>query len=221
MKYRILSPFLLLLTVSACTTINIIELVIPSQPAAPDSTDEVDIQTPFPTQTVLAEPLASESANNVSREVDQMPVFLEMIQTTIMGEKPRHGPSLGVGPNIYIYNSDSQVLALRQTIVVNPSTELLIGITNILQTPNQEYTKREIVQYPSMQPVLIEVSAFDAETGAITMIYEGDEFNLLVGESRTFKQAGEHPKASKLITVISNHGPLAEIQPVSSDGSWR
>jgi len=192
-------------------------------PAAPDSSNEVDVQTPFPTQTGIAEPPANEPDDDGTRESgaeDQMPVFLEVIQTTIMGEKTGQGPSLGVGPNIYFYNSDSQVLVLNQAIVVGPSTELLIGMTNILQTPDQEYTKREIGQYPSMKPALIQITAFDAETGTITVFYEGEEFALTEGESRSFKQVAKINIPS-VITVFSNHGQLEEIQSVSSDGSWR
>jgi hypothetical protein len=104
---------------------------------------------------------------------------------------------------------------------VNPSADLIIGVVNILQTPDQEYTKREIVQYPSMQPALIQVVTYNVETGTITVLIGDEMFNLAAGESRTFKQIGDEPKTSTLITVISNHGQLEEIQYISSDGSWR
>jgi len=223
-SYKSLFLFLLVFAIPACAPVGASEPITPSQPAAPDSSNEVDIQSPFlPTQTVIIEPPTIEPATDETRESgtdNQMPVFLEMIQTTIMGENPGQGPSLGVGPNIYFYNPDSQVLALNQAIVLEQSTELLIGVETILQTPDQEYTKREIVQYPSMQPALIQIVAFDAETGTITILYESEMFDLTVGEGRTYKQVAK-TDVPRVITVFSNHGQLAEVQSVSSDGSWR
>jgi hypothetical protein len=72
-----------------------------------------------------------------------------------------------------------------------------------------------------MQPVLIQISAFDVETGILKLVYAGEPFSLSPGESRSFKQIGSDANASTIITVVSNHGSLVDIQLASSDGSWR
>ena len=51
-------------------------------------------------------------------EGDHMPMFLEVTQTTIMGENSEQSPVLGVGPTVYFYSPDSRVLMLHSTITL-------------------------------------------------------------------------------------------------------
>ena len=151
-------------------------------------------------------------------EGDQMPNFLEITRTSIIGENSGQIPVIGVGPTIYFYSPDSKVLMLHQTLTLESATGLLIGLNTILQTPGEVYEKREIFQFPSAQPALIQIVAFDAGTGFLKLVYAGNTFDLTPGESRSFKQVGGN---STVITIFSNHGSLADIQPISSDGSMR
>jgi len=224
MESKSLFILLLILTISACTALQDNEPLASTPTTSPDSSNEFDLHTPFPTPTEISERTTLELADNEFRESgigEQMPVFLEVIQTTVMSDNTGQGPSLGVGPNFYFYSPENQVLALNPTVALEPDTELLIGVVAILRTPNQEYEKREVVQYPSMQPALIQIADLDTGTNTVTILFDDEKLNLSVGESHTFKQAMGGSKTSTLITVISNHGQLAEIQPVSSDGSWR
>ena len=187
-------------------------------------TDLVSAATSVPAQETLIQPTPENPVTNTTidlQEVNPMPIFLEVTQTTIMNKDSAQGPTIGVGPTIYFYHLDSKVLMLHSTIILEPTTELLVGVNTILKTPNQVYEKREIVQFPSMQPALIQISAFDAETGMLNLVYAGETFNLSPGENRTFKQIGSDSNASTVITIIANHGSLADIQPASPDGSWR
>lgn len=224
MKHHILFSFLLIVAISACTAVVDNEAEVLTQPAAPDSSDEVDLPTSFPTQTILLEPTPVESFEDetgVLGKGNQMLIFLEVIQTTSMGEKSGQGPAIGVGPHIYLYDPDNKVLSLNETIVVEPETELLIGGATVLQTPNQEYEKREISQFPSMQPAVIQIIALDMEAGMLHLKYDNETFTLAPGESRTFKQTGDVSNATNVVTIVTNHGYIADIQLISPDSSWR
>ena len=188
------------------------------------STDLVAAATSIPTQVNSFQPIPKNPDENETEPLwkgDQMPIFLEVTQTTIMSGNSAQSPVIGVGPTIYFYNQDSGVLILHSTITIESTTELLIGVNTVLQTPGQVYEKREIVQFPFAQPALIQISAFDAKTGILKLVYTGETFNLSPGESRTFKQVGSDSNASTVITVVSYHGLLADIQLTSSDDSWR
>jgi len=186
--------------------------------------NQVEIITPFPTQLTEIKPLSATpvvNENSSNWAGDQMPVFLEVTQITIMKKDPARSLSLNIGPTIYFYNQDDKILMLASSIALDAKTDLLIGVINVLQTPDREYTKGEIIQYPSMKPTQIQIRTFDIKTGAITILYEGQEVELAPGESNTFKQVGSDTESLTLITKISNYGHLADIQPTSPDGSWR
>ena len=187
-------------------------------------TDQAEVVPSVPAQENVSQPTLENPiaiATSTLWKGAQMPIFLEVTQATTMNKDSAQGPTIGVGPTIYFYHPNSKVLMLHSTITLELTTELLIGVNTVLKTPNQVYEKREIVQFPSMQPALIQISAFDAKTGILNLVYAGEIFNLSPGESRTFKQFGSDASSSTVITKVLNHGPLADIQPASPDGSWR
>lgn len=174
--------------------------------------------------TVPAHPTSGNSFGNEDGGLwkgEQMPVFVEVTQTTIMGSNSDQDPTFGVGPAIYFYSPENKVLTLHSMVALESKTEVLIGVTSILQTPGQVFEKREIVQFPSAQPASIQIAAFNKNNGSIEFVYKNENFNLSPGESRTFKQVGDGSNTLTVIASISNHGHLVDIQPVSSDGSWR
>lgn len=182
-------------------------------------TDQVEMQTPFSNQPTPRDPVENEI--EIPWDDAQMPIFLEVIQTTSMGEKSVQSPTFGVGPAIYFYNPENNVLMLHPTITQKSKTEVLVGLTSILQTPGQVFEKREIIQFPSAQPVLIHIASFDKDTGIINLAYGNESFVLSPGESRTFKQGGSNTKNLTLITIVWNHGRPTDIQMNLADGSWR
>jgi hypothetical protein len=202
------------------------DAVLPSPVSTPHifPTDMVATAISAPTQVNALQPTPE---NPDKTEIgtlwkgDQMPIFLEVTQTTIMKTDSAQGPTLGVGPAVYFYNPDENVLRLQSTITLAFTTELLIGMNNVLQTPGQVYEKKALIQYPSAQSDLIQISAFDAETGMLRFVFDGEAYDLPAGESHTFKQVGSEPDTSTVITVVSNHGLLSDIQLTSPDGSWR
>ena len=215
-----------LITMTGCQSVVLDEGTLTANAPTPLAlqTAQVEVVTSVPSQTPLAQATSEYPATNASEvpwEGDQMPVFLEVIQTTSMGENFVQSPAIGVGPAIYFYNPDSKVLMLNPSIKLESTTELLLGIIQVLQTPDQTYEKREIIQYPSAQPVLIQVAAHDKVTDTLTIFYGDEKFDLAPGEKRIFKQFGGDSNTPGTITIISNHGRLTEVQPISSDGSLR
>ena len=187
-------------------------------------TAQVEVVTSVPSQTPLAQAASENPAtitSGVPWEDDQMPVFLEVTQTTMMGNNGVQSPTYGVGPSQYFYQPEIKVLMLHPTITLEPTTEVLVGLATILQTPGQVFDNREIVQFPSTQPTSINIASFDKNTEVIELAYGNERFDLSAGQSRTFKQVGDGSNTSTIITVISNHGRLTEIQQLSSDGSLR
>ena len=223
---KILIYFMIAIFFAGCRPANL-DNVVPSPPTLTPHLSRTDLTAtaiPIPTQadtfqsapeTPIADEIATSSKGN------QMPVFLEMAQTTILGADSTQGPVLAVGPAVYSYNPDGKLLMLHSTITLDPSTKLIIGVSEILQTPNQVYDKKAIIQFPSAQPATLEISAFDVETGVLNIAYAGETFNLSPGESHSFKQVSKDANPSTIITIITNYGQLAGIQPVSPEGSWR
>lgn len=223
---KILIYFMIAIFFAGCRPANS-DNVVPSPSTLTPHLSRTDLTAtaiPIPTQADTFQS-APETPNagetETSSKGDQMPVFLEMTQTTILSADSTQGPVLAVGPAVYNYNSDSKLLMLGSTITLDSSTELIIGVSDILQTPNQVYDKKAIIQFPSAQPATFEISAFDIETGVLNLTYAGDTFNLSPGESRSFKQVGKDANPSTIITIITNYGQLAGIQSVSPEGSWR
>lgn len=219
MKYRQLFSLIVILLISACETGTRFEPTTSKQPT-PHLTNEIDLPTIVPTQTILPDPNPIESAEKEAENKwkgNQVPIFLEITQTTIMNNDSAQGPTLGVGPTIYFYHPDSKILMLHSTITCEPTTELFVGVNNIFQTPNQIYEKKTIIQYPSAQPDLIQISFFDLETGIIKLVYADEAFTLSPGESRTFKQISNNSKAPMIILNITNHGQLIRIQRITGN----
>jgi hypothetical protein len=213
-----------LFLLTACLTPNASESGSDSTTPRVFQTDQVETSAPVPTQTILFQPTPENPAENETgtlRSGGQVLIFLEVTQTTILGENSVQSPVVGVDPVIFFYDPDSKVLLLHPTITVASTTGLLIGVMTVLQTPDQVYEKREIVQFPSVQPGLIQIAAFDAKAGTVNLVYADETYNLSPGESRTFKQIGGGSNTLTVITLIVNHGHLTDIQPVSPDGSWR
>jgi len=188
------------------------------------STDQVEPVTSAPTLADIFQPTPVKTVTSQTDtlwEGQQMPIFLEVTQTIIMKTDSGQGPTIGVGPIIYFYNPESKVLMVHPTIAINLETALLVGVNAILQTPDQAYEKREIIQYPPGGTALIQISALDAETGTLDLVYVDETFSLSLGESRTFKQVGSGANNVTIVTIISNHGHLANVQMISSEDSWR
>jgi hypothetical protein len=129
-------------------------------------------------------------------------------------------PNIGVGPAVYIYQKDNQVLYLQSTIEVDAGTQLLIGQNDILQTPDMTYERKVILQYPTQQFTLIQVAGYEPNTGTMTLNYGGVIFSLSPGDSWTDKQVAEGGTPT-LITTVTNYGRLNGIETLTTDGSPR
>ena len=149
-----------------------------------------------------------------------MPIFLEITQTTILSTGSSQVPTIGVGPAVYIYQSDNRVLYLQSSIEVDPGTQLLIGQNDILQTPDMTYERKGILQYPTETFTLMQVAGYEPDTGTLTLVYGGETFSLSPGESWTDKQVAEGGTPT-LITTVTNYGRLNGIEVLAIDGSPR
>lgn len=223
---KLLVYLILLILTTGCQPVRADEYVAPSSTSTLhiSQTAPVETSASFPTQVTLRQPtldISNENNNIPLSESDSMPIFLEVIQTTLMSEDAAQNPALSVGPTIYFYDQDSRILTLSSAINLETSTELFIGVATVLQTSREMYEKKEIIQYPSTQTTLIQISALDAETGILNLVYADETFSLSPGDSRTFKQVSDDSKTSTVITLVSNHGHLTDIRSISPDGSWR
>lgn len=214
-------------SISFCFFCFVLLIVSGCQPiAAERETQKTDMRTPPATAvTQTREPQTAEqnpaTAAPTTGKSDQMPVFLEVIQTTSLDKNSVQSPVIGVGPATYFYDPESKILTVNPSIILESATELIIGVNEIFRTPGQVFEKKEIVQYPSAQPALIQIVAADRASDRLTILFAGEQFGLAPGESRSFKKLRTDSNSSAVITIISNYGRPIEIQPFSSDGSLR
>jgi hypothetical protein len=151
---------------------------------------------------------------------DQMPIFLEITITTILNQSSNHSPEFPVGPQVYTFDPNRNILAMNPAIEIIPNTEVIIGVLDVLETPTQSFEKKEIIQYPSSQPLMLEIRGIDGENGKVTAQYAGETFSLAPLESLTFKNTVDD-SSTTVVTTINNLGWLTEIQTLNSDSSWR
>ena len=145
-----------------------------------------------------------------------MPIFVEVVQTTVVSNNAMEKPVISVGPAQYFYNADNKVLYLHPSRVLESTTEPLVGEMAILKTSDQTYEKREIVQFSSTQPGLVYIASLDGETGIVSLTFGDEPLNLSPGESRTFKQDYEVMKKTLicftlLINEKSKRGRLSSL----------
>jgi len=129
---------------------------------------------------------------------------------------------LNVGTNTaFAYNPDSKILLLRPTYTIDPSAEVLIGLSTIVKLPDLGYVKGELFQIPlSANPPLTIVDV-EGKTGNLTIEYEGEIYQLVPGQSRSFKKIGPDPQSPALISTVTNHGRPAVIEAFTEDANWR
>lgn len=147
-------------------------------------------------------------------ESGKLPIFVEVIQTYLLSGSTLETPLTDVPPNgVFAFNPNGQILLLlRPSITIFPETKVLIGQTTVIQSPNQTLVRGELFQVPLSDTGLIKVIAVDAETGALTLAYGDQTFELHPGQSRSFKQTGD--QAATEITIVTNAGRLASIEPL-------
>jgi len=225
MRTKLVCLILLILT-TGCQPVRTDEYATPASSPSPRISQTVPVQafTSFPTQEILLRQTPEISDENKIipiHESDSMPIFLEVTQTTIMGENAVLSSVIGIGPIIYFYDPDNRILSLNTAITLESTTELLVGIKTVLQTSREIFEKREIIQYPAEQSALIQTLTLDTESGKINLIYADETFSLSPGEGRTFKQVSDNSKTPIIVIMISNHGYLTGIQSVFPNGSWR
>ncbi|MEJ2487361.1 MAG: hypothetical protein P8Y68_16675 [Anaerolineales bacterium] len=198
--------------------------VLSSEPDGKNSETPVSTANEISTEvddSVLPTKESSDSNEAITlTEGNEMPIFLEITQTTILSTGSSQVPNIGVGPAVYIYQSDNRVLYLQSSIEVDPGTQLLIGQNDILQTPDMTYERKGILQYPTETFTLMQVAGYEPDTGTLTLVYGGETFSLSPGESWTDKQVAEGGTPT-LITTVTNYGRLNGIETLTTDGSPR
>ncbi|MBN1450827.1 MAG: hypothetical protein JW963_07425 [Anaerolineales bacterium] len=125
---KFLICFSLVILVIGCQPANVDDDILSSPVSTPQisPTDQVEAATSVPAHATLFQPTPDNPVTNATRTLwkgDQMPIFLEVTQTTMLGENTVQSPVLGVGPTIYFYHPDNKVLMLRSTITLAPTNK--------------------------------------------------------------------------------------------------
>ena len=192
----------------------------PPQPTSPAEADLPPTTDETPSADLPAAQAETIQSPSAPREEGQMPIFLEVTQTTILKLDSGQAFTTGVGPAGFIYEPESNLLLLQPTFELLSTTQVLVGENSVLETPSQVFENQAIFQFPPGGSSLVQISGVDLSTARLTVSFEGQTFDLAPGESRTFKQAGEASMLT-VITSLVNHGQLSEIQWTLSDGSSR
>lgn len=172
--------------------------------------------------TITIEENLSGDSNPDLPESEGMPIFVEMTQTTILPGSSSDDMMLNVGRNnTFVYNPDSKTLLLQSTYTIDPSAEVLIGLSTILKLPDLGYVKGELFQIPLSADTPLTIVAVEGKTGRLTIDYDGEIFQLESGQSRSFKKTGSDPQLPTLIITVTNHGRPATIETFPEDNGWR
>lgn len=195
---------------------------------APTETEPVTF-TPAATSALSEPGVGKESATATLDNTEpayapsgsQPPIFVEMIQAPLSPEPSSRVPPADFGPTgAFAYDPSNKLLLVPPSVQILPTTEVLVGLTSATM-PNRPYVPSELLQIPSSQTAPLSVMAVDAASGALTLEYAGQTFELQPGESRSFKQKGSGDLAVVVVTTITNHGRLAVIDLMLDDPGSR
>jgi hypothetical protein len=145
-----------------------------------------------------------------------LPIFIEMTQATLLrSARSQSAPVAGRPNSVFAFFADTRTLLLRSAITVAPTTEVLIGLTQVIQGPTGELVMGRLFQVPaSGTPPLAEVDLavadIERETARLRLVYRGEILGLTAGQSRTFKRTLAD-QGSVEITTITNRGRLADM----------
>ena len=214
--------------------VEVADTVIPT--TFEENTNEVDEEAITPSPEINNNPSAavinqptSKIEENLSSgsiqdlpESEGMPIYVEMIQTTLVPGSSSNDIMLNVGENTtFVYNPDSKTLLLQPTYTIDPSAEVLIGLSTIVKLPDLGYVKGELFQIPLSPDAPLTIAAVDQKTGSLTIEYDGKIYQLAPGQSRSFKKIGPDPQVPTLIITITNHGRPTAIETFPEDAGWR
>jgi hypothetical protein len=196
-------------------TISTTPRSVKDQPNAPEELDEVT-KSPYPTQTPELKP--TNAMEPIS--ADKLPVYFEITITTVMDQSVGGNPSFTVGAPVFNFDPDNKTLMINRAIELNPDTELLLGIRNILKTPNQNYEQQEIYQYPTIPDPILQILEINSNTHSIKFDYNEETFSLGAGETITIKETRD-TNPTTVVHVLSNYGQLLDLRWMSTDSSVR
>lgn len=185
------------------------------QPNSPVTLEEVS-SSPYPTPT--PELKSTNAVESISG--DKLPILFEISITTVIDQSVGGNPSFTVGALIFTFDPESRTLMINPAIELNPDTELLLGIRNILKTPNQSFEQQEIYQYPTNPDPILQILEINSDTESIKFEYNQETFSLGAGETFTIKETRE-PNPTMIVHVLTNYGRLLDLQWMSTDSSVR
>ncbi len=133
-----------------------------------------------PSAAVINQPTSEIEENLSSGSIRDLPegegmlIFVEMTQTTVVPGSSSNNVMLNVGTNnAFAYNPDSKTLLLQPTYTIDPSAEVLIGLSTIVKLPDRGYVKGELFQIPLSANPPLTIVAVEKKTGILTIDYDG------------------------------------------------
>jgi hypothetical protein len=156
----------------------------------------------------------------------ELPVFIEMRQAVLLGSGDSPDVAVAGQPNsVFAYIASSRTLLLRSAITVAPTTEVVIGLTQVIQGPTGELVMGRLFQVPAsgtppLAVVDLAVADIERATGRLRLHYSGETLELSPGQSRTFKRTLAD-QGSVEITTITNRGRLAAIGSLPGERNGR
>jgi hypothetical protein len=208
--------------VVACQPVRISASSAPSSPANVAQTDQAATSLPIPTQSTAPASSAAGSAPTMAAPVTWEsggPLFIAVVQTTIMAGESMDRPSVDVGPVSFAYDLDNRILMLHPTISpASLKADVVIGLVTQLETPTAIYTRRELMQLPA-KPRFMQNLEADSTTGSLSFVYDGQSYSLLPGKSVSFDKVKAATTSATTSILITNHGRLAGARSMPIDSA--
>jgi hypothetical protein len=147
----------------------------------------------------------------VTPDTSRLPIFVEMVQSSESTDSPVRMPPADQGRvGVYVFDSVNRGLLVQHTVQMLPATEVLVGLATA-GMPSRPHIPSALYQLPSSPDAPLSVIGIDADSGALTLEYADQIFELCPGDSRAFKEKGAQELGAVEITTITNHGRLAAI----------
>lgn len=148
-----------------------------------------------------------------------LPVYVQVVHVILMPGADSAAALAEPPPNgVFAFDPAHNALAARSPISITPQTQVVIGLTTVIQEARQAQIHAQLYRVPPDDAEPVKLVAVEAETDVVTLDHAGETFVLAPGDSRSFKRrAGE----ATILTGVTNTGRLAFIGALAYEPGGR
>jgi hypothetical protein len=175
--------------------------------------------TPAPAPADATPTAVTAQAQSSAPLTSGLPVYVQVVHVILMPGADSVAALTDAPPNdVFAFDPAHNALAARASISIPPETQVVIGVTTVIQEASQAQIHGQLYRVPPDDAEPVNLVVVEAETDVVTLNYAGETFVLAPGDSRSFKRrAGE----CTILTGVTNTGRLASIGALSYEPGGR